>query len=249
MRYIVGNIKMNQTADETKAYLLSFLPQIKNVNAKIGLCLPYTSLHVAKQISEGTGLIIGAQNLHQNEKGPHCGEISAEMLKNVGVSLVAIGHSERRAQFKENNELVNQKIKRALSCGLKVALCYGETKSQRASGKTFEVIKTQLEECLAGLYENELKNILFTYEPVWAISTTRSGTATAKDAEEASAKTREVIKQLYSEKASEGAIILFGGSVSQKNAKEFICAKGISGVFVGGASLDSDGFASICKIR
>ena len=249
MRYIIGNIKMNQTAKDTKEYLMSFLPLIKNVPGKIGLCFPFTSLHVAKELADGTNLIIGAQNLHQNEKGAHCGEISADMLKSVGVSLVLIGHSERRAQFKEDNQLINLKIKRALASGLTVVFCYGETKSQRSAGKTIDVIKHQIEEALSGLYENELKNILFAYEPVWAISTTKSGVATDKNAEEVATKTREILEQLFSVEAAKNAMVLFGGSVSPKNAKEFLNAKGINGVLVGGASLSHESFCSICKTK
>lgn len=168
------------------------------------------------------------------------------MLKSVGVDVVIVGHSERRKLFNEKNEFINKKIKQALSNGLKIVLCVGETKTERSCNKYKQVIQKQILECIKGLYENELKNIIIAYEPVWAIGT--GIVPSSKQVEEMANIIRETIANEYSKNAIKSIKVLYGGSVNSSNAKQFANIDGINGLLVGGASLNAIEFAKICNI-
>ena len=191
MKKIIANLKMNQTVSETKEYLMKLVPKFDGKH-ELTLCLPYTSLYLAKFLTDGSPIKIGAQNMSDEEQGAFTGEISGQMLKDLGVSSVIIGHSEDRIKFRETNKIVNKKIKLALKNSLQVIFCIGENKAEKIADKTKSVLAGQIEEGLKGLYENELENIVIAYEPVWTIGTenplTNKEIETTKEQEQLKAK-------------------------------------------------------------
>lgn len=246
-KYIFGNFKMNMDIKQTEAYIEGFLPKITNSKNEIVIFPTFVNLMFAKQKLTSSKVLLGAQNLSNEPSGAYTGEVSASMLKSVGVDYVLIGHSERRKMFLEKNETINKKIKMALSQGLKVVLCVGETKYERTNKKVNEVIEKEISEALKGLYENELKNIIIAYEPIWAIGT--GLVPNTRQIEEVAKIIRAEITKEYSQTASKNIKILYGGSVNGQNAKQFAYADGINGLLVGGASLKIDEFAKICTIN
>ena len=244
-KLIVGNFKMNTTLKEFSLYLDRFLPKIKDSKNSIVMCVPYTHLMLANQKLVATDVKFGSQNLSVDESGAHTGEISNHMIKDIGASYTLVGHSEIRKRVKETNEQVNQKIINALGVNLKAILCVGETKTERNAGKTDFVLKKQIDIALKGLYENELKNIIIAYEPCWAIGTGK--TATSKDIENAVKIIRKTIAESFSDKAAEKIQILYGGSTKLENFNNILKIQGINGLLVGGACLDYDVFAKMCK--
>ena len=245
-KYILGNFKMNMTLKETEGYIEKFLPLVENSKNEIVIFPSFTNLMFANQKLTASKVFLGAQNVHFENSGAYTGEISSSMLKSVGVSFVLIGHSERRKYFLEKNEQLNKKIKEALGQGLKVILCIGETKYERQNKKYKQVLQKDVQDALKGLYENELKNIIIAYEPIWSIGTGKL--PSGKEIEEACVIIREQILTDYSEKSSKNIKVLYGGSVNAQNAKVFSDIKGINGLLVGGASLKADEFAKICNI-
>lgn len=245
-KLIYGNFKMNTTIKQIENYTEDFLHLIQNCKNEIAIFPPFTNLMFAKQKLVSSKVLLGAQNVSAEEKGAYTGEISAEMLKSVGVDVVIVGHSERRKLFNEKNEFINKKIKQALSNGLKIVLCVGETKTERSCNKYKQVIQKQILECIKGLYENELKNIIIAYEPVWAIGT--GIVPSSKQVEEMANIIRETIANEYSKNAIKSIKVLYGGSVNSSNAKQFANIDGINGLLVGGASLNAIEFAKICNI-
>lgn len=237
---------MNTTIKDIEFYTEKFLPLVENSKNEIAIFPPFTNLMFAKQKLTSSRVLLGAQNLASEEKGAYTGEISGEMLKAVEVDIVIVGHSERRKLFGEKNEVVNKKIKQALSNGLKVVLCVGETKTERVNNKYKQIIQKQVLEAIKGLYDNELKNIIIAYEPVWAIGT--GLVPTTKQIEEIATIIREVLKNEYTPTSAKSIKILYGGSVNSTNAKQFAYTQGINGLLVGGASLKPDEFAKICNI-
>lgn len=244
---IIANLKMNFTQEECKQYLLELLPLVSNCQNKVGICFPYTDLPLAKDMLFDTKIKIGAQNVHEEESGAYTGEISAKMLKELGCDFVLVGHSERRQYFGETNKQINQKIKLLLKYGIKPVLCIGETKAERENKKTNVILKSQLNGCLAGLYENEIKSIVVAYEPVWAVGT--GVQPTAKQVDEVCNLIRETIAQNFSEKASKNICILYGGSLKAENAKQFLSLSNINGGLVGGASLQAESFSKLANFR
>lgn len=245
-KYIFGNFKMNMDIKQTEEYIEGFLPKITNSKNEIVIFPAFINLMFAKQKLTSSKVLLGAQNLSTEPSGAYTGEISASMLKSVGVNYVLVGHSERRKMFLEKNEIINKKIKMALSQGLKVVLCVGETKYERTNKKVKEVIEKEISEALKGLYENELKNITIAYEPIWAIGT--GLVPNTRQIEEVAKIIRDEITKEYSQMASKNIKILYGGSVNVQNAKQFAFADGVNGLLVGGASLKIDEFAKICTI-
>lgn len=243
MKTIIANIKMNMKGDEFKDYLMKLLTRVSGKNQVI-ICPPFTYLSLAKFMMEGKPVELGAQNLCDEEEGKCTGEVSGSMIKDCGANYVIVGHSERRAKFRENGKSINKKIKIALKNGLKVILCVGESQTDKNLGKTKEIIKTEIKEAFKGLYENELDNIVIAYEPVWAIGSGK--TPTAKEIEGVVSYIRRVVCEDFSPK-SEKIEILYGGSVDNKNCSSFAKIKGINGFLVGGASLDADVFSQIIK--
>jgi len=246
-KIIIANLKMNFTQEDTKNYLDELIALSETTTNKLVVCFPYTSLSLAKDMLLNTKILIGAQNVHQNDFGAFTGEISAKMLKDLSCKIVLVGHSERRMYFEESNKLINEKIKTLLKYGMKAVLCVGESLKERETSKTKQVLKQQLEQALNGLYENELKNVLIAYEPVWAIGTGK--TPTGKQVEESAKYIRDIISQNFSEKAAKSINILYGGSLKPDNAKTFLSLSEINGALVGGASLNPESFIKIAKIK
>lgn len=241
-KVVAGNWKMNMLPNEAMSFIRQIESEVNNSKAEVILCVPYTDLFYSLLTAQDTKIKIGAQNMHWEEKGAYTGEVSGQMLKSIGVEYVIIGHSERRAYFAETDETVNKKIKSAFANDLKPIVCVGESLEQREAGKTEEVITKQVELALAGLTEEQVKNTIIAYEPIWAIGTGK--TATSEDANNSIKAIRKKISEIYGSVA-EDVIIQYGGSVKSTNAKELFETSDIDGALVGGASLKVDEFAKI----
>ena len=244
-KVIAGNWKMNMLPNEAIEYIQAFEPLVKDAKAEVILCVPYTDLFYCLMNAQNTNIKIGAQNVHFEEKGAYTGEVSAKMLKSIGVEYVIIGHSERRQYFAETDETVNKKIKAALANGLKPIVSVGETLEQREAGKTVEIITNQTKLALEGLTREQVKGIIIAYEPIWAIGTGK--TATSEDANNSIKAIRKEIANIYGSEVAEEVIIQYGGSVKSSNAKELFACSDIDGGLVGGASLKPDEFSKIVK--
>ena len=242
-KVIAGNWKMNMLTNEALAYIEEFIPLVKDTENEVILCVPYTDLFYALLSAQNTNIKIGAQNMHWAEKGAYTGEVSAKMLKAIGVEYVIIGHSERRSYFNETDESVNKKIKAAFENELKPIVCVGETLEEREAGKTADIITNQTRLALEGLSNEQVKNTIIAYEPIWAIGTGK--TATSEDANNSIKEIRKEIEKIYGKDVAECVIIQYGGSVKSSNAKELFSTSDIDGGLVGGASLVPDEFAKI----
>jgi len=246
-KVIAGNWKMNMLPNEAINFIQELAPLVKDTKNEVILCVPYTDLFYALLHVQGTNIKIGAQNMHWEEKGAYTGEVSAPMLKSIGVEYVIIGHSERRQYFAETDETVNKKIKSALAHGLKTIVCVGETLEQRENGKTEQIVTSQVEKAFEGIPASELEKIIVAYEPIWAIGTGK--TATKEDANSTIMQIRKKIAKMYGQNEANGVIIQYGGSVKSANAKELFEMSDIDGGLVGGASLKADEFAKIVNYK
>ena len=242
-KVIAGNWKMNMLPNEAMDFIQELTPLVKDTKNEVILCVPYTDLFYAFLHVQGTNIKIGAQNMHWEEKGAYTGEVSAPMLKSIGVEYVIIGHSERRQYFAETDETVNKKIKSALAHGLKPIVCVGETLEQRESGQTEQIVTSQVEKAFEGIPTSELEKITIAYEPIWAIGTGK--TATKEDANSTIMQIRKKLAEMYGQNEANGVIIQYGGSVKSANAKELFEMSDIDGGLVGGASLKADEFSKI----
>ena len=244
-RYVIaGNWKMNFTPSEATAFINEIKPMVEGKNnCDIIFCAPFVTIGAAMEAAKGSNIKIGAQNVHFEEKGAFTGEISAKMLKEIGVEYVIIGHSERRQYFGETDHTVNLRTKAALNAGLKVLLCLGEVKEERLAGITNEVVGMQTKLDLAGISAEELKNVIIAYEPVWAIGT--GLTATPEQADETCGVIRDVVADLYGREVAEELIIQYGGSMNDKNAAELLSKVNVDGGLIGGASLVAEKFNAI----
>lgn len=242
-KVIAGNWKMNMLPNEAIEYIQEFEGLVKDTQNEVILCVPYTDLFYCLNCAQGTNIKIGAQNMYWEEKGAYTGEVSAQMLKSIGVEYVILGHSERRQYFAENDQTVNKKIKTAFANNLKPIVCFGETLEQRESGKTAEIITMQTRLALEGLTIDQVKNTIIAYEPIWAIGTGK--TATSEDANHSIKEIRAEIEKNYGKDVADEVIIQYGGSVKSANAKELFSMSDIDGGLVGGASLKPDEFAKI----
>ena len=242
-KVIAGNWKMNMLPNEAIQFIEELTPLVKDTENEVILCVPYTDLFYALLTAQNTNIKIGAQNMHYEEKGAYTGEISAQMLKSINVEYVIIGHSERRQYFNETDETVNKKIKAAFTNGLKPIVCVGETLEQRENGETVKIITDQTKLALEGLTDEQVKNTIIAYEPIWAIGTGK--TATSEDANNSIKAIRDEICQIYGQNVANGVIIQYGGSVKSSNAKELFEMSDIDGGLVGGASLKSEEFSKI----
>ena len=242
-KVIAGNWKMNMLPNETIKFIEEFEPLVKDTNNEVILCVPYTDLFYALNFAQDTNIKIGAQNMHFEETGAYTGEVSGKMLKSIGVEYVIIGHSERRQYFNETDESVNKKIKAAFANELKPIVCVGETLEERENGKTVDIITTQTKLALEGLTDEQVKNTIIAYEPIWAIGTGK--TATSEDANNSIKEIRKKIEEIYGKDIAECVIIQYGGSVKSVNAKELFTTSDIDGGLVGGASLKPEEFAKI----
>ena len=234
---------MNMLPNEAMNFIQELTPLVKDTKNEVILCVPYTDLFYALLHVQGTNIKIGAQNMHWEEKGAYTGEVSAPMLKSIGVEYVIIGHSERRQYFAETDETVNKKIKSALAHGLKPIVCVGETLEQRESGQTEQIVTSQVEKAFEGIPASELEKIIVAYEPIWAIGTGK--TATKEDANSTIMQIRKKLAEMYGQNEANGVIIQYGGSVKSANAKELFEMSDIDGGLVGGASLKADEFSKI----
>ena len=242
-KVIAGNWKMNMLPNEAIQFIEELTPLVKDTENEVILCVPYTDLFYALLTAQNTNIKIGAQNMHYEEKGAYTGEISAQMLKSINVEYVIIGHSERRQYFNETDETVNKKIKAAFANGLKPIVCVGETLEQRENGETVKIITNQTKLALEGLTDEQVKNTIIAYEPIWAIGTGK--TATSEDANNSIKAIRDEICQIYGQNVGKSIIIQYGGSVKSTNCKELFTTSDIDGGLVGGASLEPEEFAKI----
>lgn len=242
---IAGNWKMNKTAAEAAELINELIPEVSGADCGVVICTPFTDLPVAVSKTAGTNIKVGAQNVHFEKSGAFTGEISADMLTELGVEYVVIGHSERRQYFGETDVTVNKRVTAALAPGLKVILCVGESKTEREQGITAELVALQTKIALMGVSEADLANVIIAYEPVWAIGT--GLTATAEQAEDVCKGIREVVASLYSNSAAEALTIQYGGSMNAKNAEELLAMPNIDGGLIGGASLKAPDFGAIVK--
>ena len=240
---IAGNWKMNKTRPEAKALLAELIPLVKEAGCQVVACVPFTDLETALEAARGSNIAIGAQNCHWEKSGAFTGEISAEMLREMGVEYVIIGHSERRQYFGETDATVQKRVRAALDAGLTVILCVGELLEQREAGITREIVGMQTRVALGGVSREELSRIVLAYEPVWAIGTGR--TATAQQAGEVNHHIRTVVEELYGPEAAAAMTIQYGGSMNAKNAAELLDQPDVDGGLIGGASLKPQDFAAI----
>ena len=243
---IAGNWKMNKTRPEAKALLEELKPMVADVkDVEIVACVPFTNLETALAATAGTNIKIGAENCHFEKSGAFTGEISADMLAEMGVEYVVLGHSERRQYFAETDETVNKRTKAALAAGLKPIVCVGELLWERECNITEEVIARQIKLDFFGISADDLKKCVIAYEPVWAIGTGK--TATADQAEEVCAAIRKVVGELYGADAAKPLTVQYGGSMNPKNAEELLSKPDVDGGLIGGASLKADQFAVIVE--
>ena len=240
---VAGNWKMNNDRNAAKKLITELAPMVKDAACEVVLCVPYTNLETALSLCEGTNMHVGAENCHWAKSGAFTGEISAEMLAEMGVEYVIIGHSERRQYFGETDQTVNARVRAALDAGLKVILCVGEVLEQREQGITEEVVSLQTKVALGGVSEEDLSRVIIAYEPVWAIGTGK--TATAEQAEEVCAIIRGVVAKLYTKAAADALTIQYGGSMKPGNAKELLSKEDVDGGLIGGAALIASDFAAI----
>ena len=238
--FIAANWKMNKTIAEARDFLRSFSPAVqKATDVDIIIAPPFTSLSAAADEIKDTNIQLSSQDIFWEEKGAYTGEISPVMLLDAGCKHVIIGHSERRQYFSEEDVIVNRKIKAAKKAGLGVIFCVGESLEEREAGKTFDVIKREVE---IGLAEIAPENLVVAYEPIWAIGTGK--TATNEQAQEVHAYIRKLLVNLFGGKAEE-IRILYGGSVTPDNVDSLMACKDVNGALVGGASLNPESFAKI----
>ncbi|MBQ8885495.1 MAG: triose-phosphate isomerase [Clostridia bacterium] len=238
---IAGNWKMNNTASQGVALVKELAPLVTEANCDVVVCVPAIDIPAVSEAIKDTNIELGAQNVHFAEKGAYTGEISAEMLKEYGVKYVIIGHSERRQYFGETDETVNKRTLTALAAGLTPIVCVGESLEERETGKTEEVLFTQIRDGLKGI--EDLTKIVIAYEPVWAIGTGK--TATAEQANETIGYIRKTLGELFCPKCAANVRIQYGGSMNAKNCKELMAMEEIDGGLIGGASLKAPDFSKI----
>ena len=244
---IAGHWKMNKTRPEAKELLEAIKPLVANAEGKVEViaCVPFTNLETAVNTTAGSNVKIGAENVHFEKSGAFTGEISADMLTELGVEYVVIGHSERRQYFGETDETVNKRTIAALEAGLKPIVCVGELKWERECNITDEVIARQIKLDLWSLTAEQVKNTVIAYEPVWAIGT--GLTATPEQAEEVCGFIRATIAKLYDQETADAVTIQYGGSMNAKNCAELLAKPNIDGGLIGGASLKAADFNTIVQ--
>jgi len=248
---MAANWKMHKTVPEAISFLDTFVPLAKGIpqDREIVIAPPFTCMEtVCRALRGRKNIHVAAQNMHYEEKGAFTGEISPVMLSDLGVSMVILGHSERRHVFGESNGLIAKKVVSALSHDIKPIFCIGETLEQREAGDTVNVLETQLSEGLADVSASDMDNVIVAYEPVWAIGTGK--TATPDQAQDAHRAVRLWISEHFNSGIAEQIRILYGGSVKPENVNELMALPDVDGALVGGAALDPESFAAIagCEI-
>ena len=244
-KVIAGNWKMNMLPNEAIEFIDKFAPLVKDTENEVILCVPYTDLFYALLTAQNTNIKIGAQNMHFEEKGAYTGEVSAQMLKSIGVEYVIIGHSERRQYFGETDEMINKKAKAILAGGLIPIICCGETLEQREAGITDSWIAGQIKAALEGLSSEDVAKSVIAYEPIWAIGTGK--TCDSDEANRVIAMIRNVVKEVAGAQAADSIRILYGGSVKPSTIEEQMSKSDIDGALIGGASLKADSLNEIIE--
>ena len=238
---IAGNWKMNKTPFEGVKLVEELKPLVKDAKCDVVVCVPATDLYAVGQAIKGSNIKLGAQNVHFAASGAYTGEISTDMLKELGVEYVIIGHSERRQYFGETDETVNKRTLRALEAGLTPIVCVGESLEEREGGKTEALLTKQVEEGFKGI--EDITKVVIAYEPIWAIGTGK--TATSEQANETIGFIRKEIARLFGEDAAARVRIQYGGSMKPSNASELMAMEEIDGGLIGGASLKAVDFSQV----
>jgi triosephosphate isomerase len=244
-KIVAGNWKMNKTLAETEALLTELSAKLPDTHAEVMVAPTYVNLTSAIRHLESSSIEVIAQNMHFAESGAYTGEISADMLLNVGIDTAIIGHSERRAYFGETDEILAKKVATALSKNMRVMFCFGEELDDRKSGNHFNVVESQLKNALFSLDPSAWSKIILAYEPVWAIGT--GETASPEQAQEMHAFIRKTITDAYDVGVAKNVSILYGGSVKPSNAVEIFSKPDVDGGLIGGAALVADDFVAIIK--
>ena len=244
-KIVAGNWKMNNNLSETIKLINDLKIQINRNNVKVMIAPAFTFLQTAVEQIEGFDIEVISQNINNNSSGAYTGEVSAEMLKSIGVNTTLIGHSERRAYYNEDDELLLNKLKHSIECGMNVIFCFGEELSDRKSQNHFTVVKNQLDNTVMKVDKSSWKKIILAYEPVWAIGT--GETASAEQAQEMHEYVRKCISESFGKEISNNVSILYGGSVKPNNASEIFSKKDVDGGLIGGAALNAIDFSKIVE--
>ena len=242
-KLIAGNWKMNKTPAEAITLINEIKGIVNEPNCDICMCVPYLNLISAVELTKGTSMSVGAQNMHFCDSGAYTGEISADMLCEVGAEYVIIGHSERRQYFNETDETVNKKIIKAIEKNLISIVCVGESLEEREREETLSIVKNQVYKALENVSADDINKVVFAYEPIWAIGTGRN--ATCEQANEVCKYIRDCVNDLYNSEVASEIKILYGGSMNAKNADELLKQPDIDGGLIGGASLKAEDFTTI----
>ena len=237
-KIVAGNWKMNMTPSQAVALCEELKDVVKSDSVDVVYCVPAIDIVPVVEAVKGTNIAVGAENMYYEDKGAYTGEISADMLLDAGVKYVILGHSERRDYFKEDDALLNKKVKKAFEAGLTPILCCGETLEQREMGVTMDWIRLQIKSDLVDITADQVKSMVIAYEPIWAIGTGK--TATTEQAEEVCKGIRECIAEMYDEATAEAVRIQYGGSVNAATAADLFSQADIDGGLVGGAALKPD---------
>lgn len=240
---IAGNWKMNNTKAAAEKLISELKPLVAGAKADVVVCVPYTCIEKVAQLTSGSNIKVGAENVSWADKGAFTGEISAEMLKEVGAEYVIIGHSERRQMFGETDKTVNLRTVQAIKNALIPIVCVGETLDEREGNKTEEVVKTQVTGAFAGFTAEQMATVVIAYEPVWAIGTGR--TATSEQANETISYIRGIVKNMFGAAVSDALRIQYGGSMNPSNVSELMAKSDIDGGLIGGASLKAEDFSKV----
>jgi triosephosphate isomerase len=244
-KIVAGNWKMNNDLSQTEALLNDLIAQVPDTHASVMIAPTFVNLFQAFNVLKGHNIEVIAQNMHQAESGAYTGEISAQMLKSVGVNTVILGHSERRAYFGEIDELLTAKVNTALANDMEVVFCFGEELEDRTSGNHFAIVEAQLKNAIFHLQKEDWKNIILAYEPVWAIGT--GETASPEQAQDMHAFIRKTVSEAFGSEVADNVSILYGGSVKPANAAEIFSKEDVDGGLIGGAALKAEDFVAIIK--
>jgi len=242
-KIVAGNWKMNNDLAQTEALITELKKQVQTSDAEVMIAPVFTNLYKAIEALKEDTIEVISQNMHYAANGAYTGEISAAMLKSVGIKTAILGHSERRAYFNETDELLSQKVDAALENDIRVVFCFGEELDDRKSGNHFNVVESQIKNALFHLPESAWSNLVLAYEPVWAIGT--GETASPEQAQEMHAFIRKTILDKYNETVAQNVSILYGGSVKPANAKEIFSNPDVDGGLIGGAALNAEDFFAI----
>ncbi|GGA67498.1 triose-phosphate isomerase [Ornithinibacillus halotolerans] len=245
-KVIAGNWKMNKTIQEANEFVEAVSGKIpSNEKVEAIVCAPYPFLASLVEKTKGTNLLVSAQNMHYEDSGAFTGEVSPVMLKDLGVTHVVLGHSERREYFAETNETVNKKVHAAFKHDLTPIVCVGETLEQREANETKSFVGEQVKKAIEGLSNEQVAKTIIAYEPIWAIGTGK--TASSQDANEVCAHVRQVVQEVTDEATANAVVIQYGGSVKPSNVDELLAQSDIDGALVGGASLEAESFMQLVE--